>query len=210
MRPCWVLLLVVVLLTVFADAAAKAKSTKTESSKKSSNDADAGKGKRESGKKAANDKMEFLEKDPKTNKVRAGETAAKVWPIPIPTVGAPAGQGQLQQEGRGRKGAGRRAVLRAVLHAYKGDGAGMVRAAALLPYIVLRQQFIESGCRVDTSMTLSGSVTVGAVDCDVSTELCKYYGAKHALCCIPPQQRPADLRKCTWMGARQHAHDRPR
>jgi hypothetical protein len=50
-------------------------------------------------------------------------------------------------------------------------------------------------------MTLAGSVTVGAVDCDVSTELCKYYGAKHALCCIPPQQRPADLRKCTWMGA---------
>jgi hypothetical protein len=50
------------------------------------------------------------------------------------------------------------------------------------------------GGRVETSMTLSGSVTVGAVDCDVSTELCKYYGAKHALCCI-------HLRKCTWMGA---------
>jgi hypothetical protein len=66
-----------VLLTVFADAAPKAKSTKTESSKKSSNDADAAKGKRESGKKAANDKMEFLQKDPKTNKVRAGETAAR-------------------------------------------------------------------------------------------------------------------------------------
>ncbi len=46
---------------------------------------------------------------------------------------------QPQQEGRGRKGAGRRAVLRAVLHAYKGDGAGMpvVCAAALLPYTVL-------------------------------------------------------------------------
>ena len=128
MRALSVVLFACVLLAACADAAPKAKptkkdadapkaSSKKESSKKESSktaeDADAPKtrGKKESTKKESG-KLAFLEKDPKTNKVLSvavpsASALPHVPPIPRRAIldradaaGDPAGQGQLQQEGR--------------------------------------------------------------------------------------------------------------